>query len=63
MKEQKHGKKRAWVKPEIRVLVRSSSEEAVLYGCKGKADGTEYGPASKTCEGWKNPQCSGSVSS
>jgi hypothetical protein len=31
--------KKRWVRPEISVLMRSTSEEAVLAGCKNRGEG------------------------
>ena len=36
--------KRAWKKPEIKMLVRGESEESVLYNCKGWQGTGDGGP-------------------
>ncbi len=45
-------KKNQWTKPELKVLVRSSSEEAVLAGCKGHGSFFGDGPLGVDCIGW-----------
>ena len=48
-------KKRAWKKPEVRVLVKSQSEEAVLSGCKVWKESLFSGPGDMSCKwysGW-----------
>lgn len=48
--------KKAWINPELIVLVRSKPEEAVLGGCKGAqagpigADGTCLNPLCNECD-------------
>jgi hypothetical protein len=56
MKGQKHGKKRAWIKPEIKVLVRSQTEETVLNGCKTYDQ--PGGPGSPPCHSGSWHRCS-----
>ena len=34
----KNGKKKKWVRPQLIILTRARSEEAVLAGCKGDID-------------------------
>ena len=53
--------KKAWVTPELIVLVRSKPEEAVLEGCKtaaGDGPGNDVGGCTITCA-----NCSSQVSS
>lgn len=50
MTEQKHDKKRAWVKPEIRALVREQNEEAVLAVCKDLGEGGGGPNKNFTCQ-------------
>ncbi|MCF8025497.1 MAG: hypothetical protein K9K82_08420 [Desulfobacteraceae bacterium] len=48
MKEQEHGKKRAWVKPELRILARGKQQEAVLVACKNN-EAYIGGPGNSHC--------------
>ncbi len=41
--------KKAWVRPELVVLVRSRPEEAVLTGCKGPGIAGMGRPAGHAC--------------
>ncbi|MFO7840422.1 MAG: hypothetical protein R6X08_13105 [Desulfosalsimonadaceae bacterium] len=53
MTEKKAGKKRAWIKPEIKALVRSESQETVLASCKEHWS-ISGGPGDINCQsgGW-----------
>ena len=42
-----YGEQKVWQKPELTVLVRSKSEEAVLQACK--TEGVGFFPASPAC--------------
>lgn len=53
--------KKKWEKPELVVLVRGKSEEAVLQACKGNNIATSQSSKYSKC-GWNSP-CSTSCSS
>ncbi len=40
----KYNYKRQWVKPELTILFRSTTEEAVLFACKNKEVHGDAGP-------------------
>ncbi|MDY0361387.1 MAG: hypothetical protein RBR08_08035 [Desulforegulaceae bacterium] len=42
--------KKEWKKPELKIFVRGTSEETVLWACKTPSYlGTEYGPGTTDC--------------
>ena len=51
-------KKREWKKPELRILVKSESEESVLSGCKVWEQSFLDGPGGVTCKWYSGWFCS-----
>jgi len=48
--------KKKWIKPELNILVRGESEEAVLEGCKGHGSLWGEGPFNVDCLTWMPAQ-------
>jgi hypothetical protein len=49
--------KKAWVKPELIVLVRSNPEEWVLLSCKGNNMNSSSSAGRSWCGGWDGKVC------
>ena len=56
-------RKKAWVKPELVVLVRSKAEEGVLTGCKTNTGNDGYDMLDNRCALQVSGECSGNCNS